>query len=583
MESQRVERISLMGGRDETLRNLVDDYRSERISRREAFKRAVALGIGSSAIAAALLSVRSERVSAAGTSGTAGSLRRLQEEPKQGGTLREGYDLDFSKMDPLLTNWYDPAFSALYENPIVNDPEGNKVPQLAESWEVSEDGKTLTLHLREGLKFHSGAPLTAAVVKDVYDDIKEGGVLNGFFAPVESIDAPDDLTVVVNMAHPYYDILNVIDTGYWSIYNAAVRDEAEAAEAGSYGQSVIDGSGPFTYGEWVPGSHVIVNKWADYPGSIVPYFTNKGPAYLDSIRWTFIGEAAQRAIQIENGEIDTLRGPAPQDIARLQSNPDLNIISLKEWSGYIFGVNFTRTDLDFHEVKMRQALSHAFDREAIVQGLLFGQGEPLYGPITSADRYYTPEVEQFNQYDLDLAKSLVSELGWTPGDDGILEKNGVRLSFSMPVQDESFNKQLGTVIQDQLKQLGVEVQPQILDRGTYFGTLQNDNPDSYFFYYLWPVPIDIVTLFVGSATKGNPNWGQAEVPEVDAAIQAWQNAANEEELAAAGVDFQLKVAELLPTIPLVNRYAFWAARNNVNGYLPHQYMLYPFYNDVWLS
>jgi peptide/nickel transport system substrate-binding protein len=568
---------------DGSLQQLIDDYRLARISRREAFKRAAALGIGSSAIAAALLSVRTERVGASGMSGSVSSLRRLQDEPVQGGTLREGYDLDFSKMDPLLTNWYDPAFSALYENPIVNDPEGAKVPQLAESWEVSEDGMTLTLTLREGLIFHSGAPLNAAAVKAVYDDIKEGGVLNGFFGPVDSTDAPDDVTVVLNMAHPYYDILNVIDTGYWSIYNATARDEAEAAEAGSYGQSVIDGSGPFTFGEWVPGSHVTVNKWAEYPGSIVPYFSNKGPAYLDTIHWTFIGEAAQRAIQIENGEIDTLRGPAAQDISRLQSNSDLNLISLKEWSGYIFGVNFTRTDLDFHEVKMRQALSHAFDRAAIVQGLLFGQGEPLYGPITTADRYYTPDVEQFNQYDLELAKSLVAELGWTPGDDGILEKNGVKLSFSMPVQDESFNKQLGTVIQDQLKQLGVDVQPQILDRGTYFGTLQNDNPDSYFFYYLWPVPIDIVTLFVSSATKGNPNWGQAEVAEVDAAIEAWQNAANEEELAAAGAQFQLAVAEYLPTIPLVNRFAFWVARSNVNGYLPHQYMLYPFYNDVWLS
>ena len=486
-------------------------------------------------------------------------------------------------MDPLLTNWYDPAFSALYENPVVNDPEGRKVPQIAESWEVSEDGKTLTLHLRDGLTFHSGAPLDATSIKGVYDDIKEGGVLNGFFAPVESIDAPDPLTVVVNMSHPYYDILNVIDTGYWSIYNPVARDEAEANEPGSYGQQTIDGSGPFTFGEWVPGSHVVVNKWADYPGSIVPYFENKGPAYLDSIRWEFIGEAAQRAIQIENGEIDTLRGPAAQDISRLQSNSDLNVVSLKEWSGYIFGVNFTREDLDFHEPKMRQALSHAFDREAIVKGLLFGEGEPLYGPITTADRYYTPDVEAFNQYDLDLAKSMVAELGWSPGDDGILEKNGVKLQFSMPVQDESFNKQLGTVIQDQLKQLGVDVQPLIQDRGTYFGTLQNDNPDSYFFYYLWPVPIDIVTLFVSTATRGNPNWAQASVPEVDAAIEAWQNAANEDELAAAGAQFQLAVAEFLPTIPLVNRNSFWVSRSHVHGYLPHQFMLYPFYNDVWLS
>ena len=139
------------------------------------------------------------------------------------------------------------------------------------------------------------------------------------------------------------------------------------------------------------------------------------------------------------------------------------------------------------------------------------------------------------------------------------------------------------MLQDQLGQLGVAVEVQVLDRGTFFNTLANENPDSYLFYYLWPVPIDVVSLFVGSATIPDPNWAQASIPEVDAAIEAWQNAANEEELAAAGAQFQMAVAEHLPTIPLINRNAFWVSRSNVQGYLPHQWNLYPFYNDVWLS
>jgi peptide/nickel transport system substrate-binding protein len=560
------------------LDRLIQDYQSSRISRRDALKRAAALGIGASTLSAMLVAAGPQRASAAPASPGSRSLTRGQEEPVVGGTLREGYDLDFSRMDPVATNWYDPSFSAVYENVITNDPEGAKVPQIAESWTVSEDGTTVTFNIRSGLSFHSGAPLDAAAIKAAYDDIKENGSLAVFFAPVESIDAPDETTVVLNMAHPYYDVINVVDTGYWAIFNAEMR--AELGEA--YGQQEVDGSGPFTFGEWVPGSHVTVNRWDDYPGSIVPYFENKGPAYLDGIRWTFISEAAQRAIQIENNEIDTLRGPAAQDVARLESNPDLNVVSLQEWSGYIFGVNFTRTELDFHEVRMRQAISGAINRQAIADALLFGEGEPLYGPVTTADRYYTPEVEQFNQYDPDQSRAWLEELGWTPGDDGILVKNGQRMEFTLPVQDESFNRQLGTVIQDQLRQIGMDVSVEALDRGTFFNTLASD-PDSYLFYYLWPVPIDVVILFVGSATLGDPNWAQASLPEVDAAIEAWQNAANEEELAAAGAQFQMAVAELLPTIPLINRNAFWVNRNNVRGYLAHQWNLYPFYNDVWLA
>ena len=180
---------------------------------------------------------------------------------------------------------------------ITNDPEGAKVPQIAESWEFSEDGTVLTFKIRTGLSFHSGDVLDAAAVAAAFTEIKTSGSLAVFFAPVETIEATDETTVVLTMSHPYYDVINVVDTGYWSIFNNRVRAEIEGAEAGTYGQQQIDGSGPFTFGEWVPGSHVTVNKWAEYPGSIVPYFENTGPAYLDGIRWEFISEAAQRAIR----------------------------------------------------------------------------------------------------------------------------------------------------------------------------------------------------------------------------------------------------------------------------------------------
>jgi peptide/nickel transport system substrate-binding protein len=550
----------------DALENLLRDYRAARLSRRDVMKRATALGLSIPFISALLMKTPAVRA---------------QEDPKIGGTLREGYDLDFSRMDPINTNWYDPGFYALYEHIITLDPEGAYVPQLAESWEVSPDGLKVTFKIRSGLKFHSGDVLDAAAIKAVYDTIKDpasGSGLASLFTPVTSIDAPDATTVVLNMANPYYDVLNVVSTGYWAIVNIATRTELGA----EYGQQVIDGSGPFTFVEWVPGDHVTVQRWEDYPGSIVPYFENKGKAYLDGIRWNAILEAAQRATQIENSEIDTLHAPAFQDVARLVGNSDLNVVRLKEWSGYIFGVNHERTEFDFHDLKMRQALSGAINRQAIAQALLFGEGEPLYGPITTADRYYTTEVEKFNQFNLDASKAAVAELGWTPNADGILEKNGKTLEFNMVIQAESFNQQLGQVIQDQLKQLGAQVNVQAFDRGTYFGELGN-GPDSYIFFYLWPVPIDVVTLFVNTATIPAPNWAHASIPEVDAAIKAWQTAGDEPALQAAGVQFQLAVAEHLPIIPLINRNNIWVNRKNVRGYLPHQWNLYPYYNDVWLE
>jgi peptide/nickel transport system substrate-binding protein len=557
----------------DSVQRLLDAYRRDGLSRREVMKRAAALGMSVPAVAALLAGASPTAAQDATPAAGAGT---------PGGTLREGYDLDFSPLDPIATVWYDPGFYALYEHAITLDPEGAYVPQIAESWEVSEDGMALTLTIREGLTFHSGAPLDAAAVKGVYDTIKDpasGSPLASLFAPVASIDAPDATTVVLNFSAPYANIFNVISTGYWAICNTAFR-----AEVGTevYGRQQVDGNGPFTLTEWVPGSHSSVTRWEEYPGSIVPYFENKGKAYLDGIRWTTILEQAQRATQIENNEIDSVHAPAFQDISRLEGNADLNITRLSEWSGYILGLNFDRTDLDFHDVRMRRAISQSINRQAMVDALLFGEGEPLYGPIMKADRYYTPDVEQFNQFNLDEARALVAELGWTAGDDGILTKNGVRLEFDFVVQAESFNQQLGQVVQDQLSELGAAVTVQSLDRGTFFGTL-DAGADSHLFYWAWPVPMDIIQIFINSATIPVPNWSHASVPEVDAAIAAWQGAANEDELRAAGAQLQLAVAEHLPVVSLMNRNSVWVNRNNVHGYLPHQWNLYPYYNDVWLE
>jgi peptide/nickel transport system substrate-binding protein len=559
----------------DSFERLVDDYRSARISRRDVMKRATALGMSLPAIAA-FLTVASP-VAAQDASPAAGS-------GTPGGTLREGYDLDFSPLDPISTPWYDPGFYAVYEHAITIDPEGAYVPQIAESWEVSEDGLALTLKIRSGLKFHSGAALDAAAVKGVYDTIKDpasASPLASLFNPVTSIDAPDATTVVLNFSAPYADIFNVISTGYWAICNTAFR-----AEVGTdvYGRQQVDGSGPFTLAEWVPGSHSSVTRWEEYPGSIVPYFENKGKAYLDGIRWTTILEQAQRATQIENNEIDTVHAPAFQDVARLEGNGDLNVVRLKEWSGYFIGLNFKRTQFDFQDVRMRQAVSGAINRQAMVDALLFGEGEPLYGPITTADRYYASEVEQYNQFDLEASKALVTELGWTLNGDGWLEKNGTVLEFNLVVQAESLNQQFGQVIQDQLKQLGMKVNVVSLDRGTFFGDLgTEEGVDSHLFYWAWPVPADIIQIFISTGTMGGPNWSFASVPAVDEAITAWQTAANEDELREAAKQMQVSVAENLPIVSLINRNSVWVSRNSVHGYLPHQWNLYPYYNDVWLE
>lgn len=553
---------------------LVDAYRDGSISRREFVKRGTALGLTMSAISGLL----------AGAAGAAGG-RVERSAPTRGGTLREGYDLDFSRMDPIATTWYDPGFYALYNSIVDKNSKGRIVPDLATSWKFSPDGLTATFKIRKGARFHTGRPLTSQAIKEVYDaiaDPKSGSPLRSLWAPVAKTLAPNPQTLVIKLSHPYFNLLNVVQTGYWAIVNTKTRNKVGPT---NYGKKVIDGTGPFTFVESVPGDHVSVKRWDQFSGSIVPYFKNKGKAYLDGIRWIAILEAAQRATRIENGEIDTLRGPNFPDVARLKKNSKLTVTELKEWSGYVFGPNFKRTELGFDDLRVRQAISHAINRKAIADKLFFGLAEPMFGPVTTGDANYNPAVEKFNQFDPGKSKSLLADAGWKPGSGGILEKSGKKMSFTLTIQAETFNQQLGAVAQAQLRDIGMDVKVEALDRGTYFNKLFDGTTDAWIFFYLWPVPIDVVSLFVNSvnADGKGPNWSNAKLPDVDAALNTWLNAKNQAQLRAGSKGLQAKIAELLPIIPIVNRRAFWVRRKNVHGYLVHQWNLYPHYTDVWLS
>src|SRR6266508_4600428 len=125
---------------------------------------------------------------------------------------------------------------------IVNkDPKGRIVPDIATSWKVSRDGKTVTFKLRKGLKFHSGRPLTSRAIKQVYDAIanpKSGSPLRSVLVPhVRTTLAPNPTTLVLKLAHPYYDVFNIVQTGYWAIVNTKTRNRVGPT---NYGKKVID-------------------------------------------------------------------------------------------------------------------------------------------------------------------------------------------------------------------------------------------------------------------------------------------------------------------------------------------------------
>ncbi|HJU81252.1 MAG TPA: ABC transporter substrate-binding protein [Acidimicrobiia bacterium] len=567
---------------DSELEPIVDAYQRKLITRREFMRKALATGLtlsAASAVLAACAQGTSTTTAAAGASTTAAGA------PVQGGTLREGYNRDVSKHDPLTTNWYDPAFFAIYETILTDDPEGETAAQIADTFEASDDGLTYTFNIPSGTKFHSGADLDATTMAEFYKTLQSTSFIAGLAAPVDTYEAPDANTLVIRMKNPWIGVLGPHKTGYWALSNIQAWNDAGGAESTTYGTEIADGTGPFTHEEWVPGSHVLVNKWADYPGSRTPFFENKGPAYLDAIRWTVITEAAQRATQLENGDIDTVIGPAHTDVARLEGNPDLTVYKFPEWSGYMLSMNHDYPEF-FGDKETRQGLSHALDREAMVAAILSGNGAATYGPFPTTDRNYDPAVEALNNYDVARANELLDEAGWVVGADGIRERDGTKFSFELMVEAESTQEAVASAVSAAFSEVGVDAQVNVVDRAVAFERQSAPGRDSVpmsLFFWLWPIPIDVLTLFAGSAFIPVPNFSHAVVPRIDTAIENWQNSATAEDAQAAASEFQMAWAEELPFLSLMNQNATFVKNNRVHGWSPYVWNLYPFYNDVWIE
>ena len=382
-----------MSRHEDPVEDLLGEYMARRIDRRQFFKRATAFGISLGSAGALLAACGGGGGGAesaptpppAASTGVAPTPPPAAAGPVKGGTLIEGYDRDFTKMDTVASGWADPGYVAIYEFTVARDPDGNYVPALADSWEISDDLLTWTLKFREGLTFQSGAPLDAQLIADNFNEFRGKNGQNAIFWPtVKDVQASDPTTVVVTMNAPFTAFPETLATEYSMIENFAKRKEL----GDNYGATEADGTGPFTLTSFKPGTEVVVTRWEEYPGSNIPFFENKGPAYLDAVKWVPLLEVGNRANEIETGNVHVVKNPAGQDVERLKSNADLVTITFPALANFFIAPNYQLTELGFDDVNVRQAMSAAIDRESLVQNLYFGQAVATYGPIASNFKWY---------------------------------------------------------------------------------------------------------------------------------------------------------------------------------------------------
>lgn len=412
------------------------------------------------------------------------------------------------------------------------------VPDLAESWEANADLTQYTFTLRSDVTWHDGEPLTADDVKFTFDSVLDPEVTARFSGPissVESVEVVDPQTVVFNLKSSFAPLPVMLG------YNQAIVPkhllEGQDLNQPTEFLAAPVGSGPFKFGTAQQGSYLEVVANEDY---------FLGRPNLDRIIFQVITDGNARVAQLKSGDIDFTVIDPPQ-IDSVSNDANLKIVEAQQVNYYFLAFNHSVERLQNPAV--RQALTLALNRQAIVDTVLKGYGQVATGPIhpTLGD-YYNPDVTTYG-YDQDRAKQLLAEAGWTAGDDGILvNEAGERFTILLngpkgfPVLE-----QLLTYAQQEYTNLGIEVTLEIdewtvhLDK---YHTLQYDMLSNW-----WITPPD-PDLYDHYYSESPSNWWAYKNPELDTMLIAAREEPDREARVQQYRDIQALLAEDLPVVYL---------------------------------
>lgn len=367
-----------------------------------------------------------------------------------------------SSMDPANipdTNAIS-ATRGVYETLVSFDENQELTGKLAESWEVSDDSLTYTFKLRQGVKFQDGTEFNAAAVKANYDRVvnKDNNLRqrrtfivtneDGSETPrVDSIETPDDYTLVIKLTQAWAPFINRL-TQFCIISPAALEE---------YGNDIMNhpcGTGPYVCTEWEEGDHTSFKRnddyWGDKPG-------------VDTVTIKEVPEAGARTAMLQTGEADFIY-PTPSDqIEAIKGTDDVNILTTDSNIMRYVTLNMDLEQLS--DVKVRQAMNYAIDKDAYIQLMYSGYGKPATSVVPSIIGGY--EEQEAYTYDVDKAKELMKEAGYEDG-------------FKLTLWGDNTTQEIKgmTFISQQLAQIGIEVDVQPMEPATVSDKIYVDKEDA---------------------------------------------------------------------------------------------------------
>ena len=486
---------------------------------------------------------------------------------KVGGVLRVAFASNLETPDPQLArtgtalNYSSSITDALFG---MNE-DGSPRPLLAREWECSPDGLELTIHLQENVKFHDGEPFNAEAVRwniqdrllnEDFSNNKRPSLLN-----INDVEVVSDYTLIFHLDETDAILLETL-TGsqYGMVSPKAVQEMGE-----DFADNPV-GLGPFVFKEFIPDSHARVERFDDYW---------QGAPYLDAIEFKIIPEESTRVLELEMGNVDVLLYTAPREAARLES--DFNVVSGAKLGLVTLAMNLRMPV--FQDIRMRQALGYAMDRQLIIDEVNHGYPDMGAFGIPPDCRGFDPTLENFD-YDPEKAGELLDDLGWVMGSDGFRYKDGEKLEFVLRSSSAATVLMTTEVVQQMLADVGIDSEIYMTESAAFNQDMRSENFEIGYWGLGGYVHPGVMAFALHSDYYWNPS--RHYVEEIDSVIDQAMKEMDDDRLIELTEEYQRLIKEHLPAIHLWHAGSIWVMNPRVNDIFIDA-ANYMYFEKAWVS
>jgi peptide/nickel transport system substrate-binding protein len=512
-----------------------------------------------------------------------------QEPGKRGGTLRltttsDNGTLDVQVLADTTTKWLG---RILFDSLVYLDNEGRPLPWLANSWDISDDGKTYTFHLREGVTFSDGTPFDAEAVlvnlARIRDPATRARMTTAYIAPYVEGKVLDRYTFEARLSEPYTPFLHVLAQSWFGMYSPRAIRENSAALA----ERPV-GSGPFVLESYTRQQGAVFVRRPDYDWAPA-FIRHAGPAYLERIELSYLSEPLVRFGGLSSGQHDFTVDVPPQNAAAIRANPHLRLASRVNLGNPVRVLTMNTQKPPFDDVRVRKAVALAIDRAGLERIAGFGEYRLKTDYLSATTLYYDPSFQEALRYNPDGAHRLLDEAGWSERDaEGFRLKNGQRLSAAALVSETQSSRNTLVAAQADLKRVGFElvleqvpanVSTSRRQSGDYSllgsGYWHTNTPDGLYIVY--------DSRNITSSRFNGQNYSRLQDENLDALLGRARHSRDPEELQRLYSQAQQRLTELVPAVPVYENHSIMAWHRDVRNVVFDTSHNMPFFTTVWLD